>query len=125
VNSGLAAAKGARTVLLVTYKRDGTAVGTPVSIAFDGQRAYFRTYDRSWKAKRLRNNPSVKLSPSTFFGKPRGDAIHARARLLEGEQAAAAARALARQHPVLQGLLVPLAHRLKRYQTLHYEVHPG
>jgi uncharacterized protein len=125
VSGGLAAVMGARTVLLVTYKRDGTAVSTPVSIAFDGQRAYFRTYDKAWKSKRLRNNPSVELTPSTFFGKPRGDVIHARARLLEGEQAATAARALARQHPVLQGILVPLAHRLKRYKTLHYEVHPG
>jgi hypothetical protein len=42
--------------------------------------------------------------------------------LLKGEQARAAAQALARHHRVLQGLLVPLAHRLLRYQTVHYEL---
>ena len=31
-----------RRCLLTTYKRDGTPVGTPVSIAFEGDRAFFR-----------------------------------------------------------------------------------
>jgi hypothetical protein len=35
----LASLKNSKTILLTTYKRDGTAVGTPVSIAFDGDRA--------------------------------------------------------------------------------------
>jgi hypothetical protein len=43
--------------------------------------------------------------------------------LLDGEQARLAAQALARRHRVLQGLLVPLAHRLRRYRTMHYELH--
>jgi hypothetical protein len=53
-----------------------------------------------------------------------GPAIHARARLLDGDEARRAGRMLARTHPLLQGLLVPLAHRLMRYQTLHYELTP-
>ena len=32
-----------RTALLTTYKRDGTPVATPVTIAVDGDRAYVRT----------------------------------------------------------------------------------
>jgi uncharacterized protein len=35
---------------------------------------------------------------------------------------AVAARALARRHRVLQAILVPAAHRLMRYRTLHYEL---
>ena len=31
------------TVLLTTYRRDGTPVGTAVNIAVDGDRAYVRT----------------------------------------------------------------------------------
>ena len=38
MSAAFAPVKHARTVLLTTYKRDGTAVGTPVSIAFDGDR---------------------------------------------------------------------------------------
>jgi uncharacterized protein len=111
-----------KTVLLTTYKRDGTPIPTPVSIAFDGDRAFFRSYDKAWKTKRLRNNPDVEVSPSTLGGKPAGAAVHAQARLLEGDEARRAARALARRHRVLQALLVPMAHRVMRYQTMHYEL---
>jgi len=114
-----------RTVLLTTYRSDGTPVGTPVNIAVDGDRAFIRTYDRAWKAKRLRNNPNVEVAPSTVRGKPTGPAIRAQARLLDGEEAKFAARALARKHRILQGILVPLAHRLARYKTLHYELTPA
>jgi uncharacterized protein len=117
-------AKNAKTILLTTYKRDGTAVGTPVSIAFDGDRAFFRSYDKAWKTRRLRNNPRVQIAPSTMRGKPTGPAVQARATLLAGEQARIAARALARSHPVLQAVLVPTAHRLLRYRTMHYELRP-
>ncbi|HYB87135.1 MAG TPA: PPOX class F420-dependent oxidoreductase [Streptosporangiaceae bacterium] len=124
VTSDLATARTAKTILLTTYKRDGTAVGTPVSIAFDGDRAFFRSYDKAWKARRLRNNPRVEFAPATLRGKPLGPPVQARAVLLEGEQAQIAARALARSHRLLQGVLVPLAHRLRGYQTMHYELEP-
>lgn len=113
-----------KTILLTSYRRDGTPVATPVSIAFDGDRAFFRTWDTAWKAKRLRRNPSVEIAPSTFRGEPMGPAIRASARLLSGDEAKQARRALAARHPVLQGLLVPLGHRLLRYRTLHYELIP-
>ena len=124
MSAGFASVKNAKTVLLTTYKRDGTPVGTPVSIAFDGDRAFFRSYDKAWKTRRLRHNPRVRVAPSTVRGKPTGPAIEARATLLDGEQARVAARALARRHRVLQAVLVPTAHRLMRYQTMHYELLP-
>jgi PPOX class probable F420-dependent enzyme len=124
VGSGLAPLIDAKTILLTTYKRDGTPVQTPVSIAFDGDQAFFRSYDKAWKTKRLRGNPRVEAAPCTLFGKRTGPAVQARATLLRGEQAARAARALARRHRVLQGILVPLAHRLRHYQTMHYQLSP-
>jgi hypothetical protein len=124
MSAGFGPVKDAKTILLTTYKRDGTAVGTPVSIAFDGDRAFFRSYDKAWKTKRLRRDPRVRVAPSTVRGKPTGPAIQARATLLEGEQAHVAARALARRHRVLQAVLVPTAHRLMRYRTMHYELEP-
>jgi uncharacterized protein len=124
MNAALGPIRDAKTILLTTYKRDGTAVATPVSVAFDGERAFFRSYDRAWKTKRLRRNPAVRAAPATLRGKPKGPAIRARATLLDGEQARVAARALARRHRVLQAILVPAAHRLMRYRTLHYELVP-
>ena len=117
-----APAWSAKTILLTTYKRDGTAVPTPVSIAFDAGRMFFRSYDKAWKTKRLRNNPAVTFAASTLRGKPLGPLVRAQATLLEGEQAAVAARALGRHHRLLQGILVPVAHRLLGYRTMHYEL---
>ena len=118
----LSSLKDTKTVLLTTYKRDGTTVDTPVSIAFDGDRAFFRSYDKAWKTKRLRRNPSVRVAPATVRGTATGPALPARATLLAGEDARIAARALARRHRVLQGAVVPLMHRLSRYRTMHYEL---
>ncbi len=122
MNTGLVPIRDAKTILLTTYKRDGTAVATPVSVAFDGERAFFRSYDKAWKTKRLRHDPAVQAAPATLRGKPTGPAIRARATLLDGEQAHVAARALARRHRILQAILVPAAHRLMRYCTMHYEL---
>ena len=112
----------AKTVLLTTYKRDGSAVATPVSIAFDEDRAFFRTWHKAWKSKRLARNPDVEVAPCTLRGKPAGHALSARATLLQGRDARVAATALARRHPVLQRVLVPVTHRLMRYRTMHYEL---
>lgn len=110
------------TILLHTKKRDGSWVPTPVSIAVHDDRAYIRTYAKAGKSKRLRNFPEVQFCPSTFRGKPTGATVHANARLLDGDEARTAARLLSRKYPVLHGLLVPLAHRLMRTATLHYEL---
>ncbi len=72
-----------KTILLTTYRRDRTPVATPVSIAFDGDRAFFRTWHKAQKAKRLRNNPNVEVAPSTLRGEPTGPAIPAKATLLK------------------------------------------
>ena len=111
-------------VLLTTYKRDGTPIGTPVSIVVDGDRAFVRTFDTAWKLKRIRNNPEVKVAPSTWRGRPTGPAIRARARALEGEESAYAGRLLARKHPILHRFLVPLIHRLRGNETMHIELRP-
>jgi len=120
--STLSSLKDTKTVLLTTYKRDGTPVDTPVSLAFDGNRAFFRSYDKAWKTKRLRNNPRVRVAPATVKGTATGPAIEARAILLDGADARLAARTLARRHRVLQAVLVPVMHRLARYRTMHYEL---
>ena len=114
-----------RTALLTSYRRDGSPVQTPVTIAINGDRAFIRTYDRSGKAKRMRRDPRVEVAPSTVRGKPRGEAVPATSRLLSGAEAERAARAIARRQRVLQGILVPLLHRAKGYRTLHYELLPA
>ena len=111
-----------KTVLLETRKRDGTWVGTPVSIVVDGDRAYFRSYDAAGKAKRLRNFPEVRVSPSTWRGRPTGPAVAGTTRLLTEEESTRVRALLAAKHPLLHGRLVPAIHRRKGWTTLHYEL---
>jgi PPOX class probable F420-dependent enzyme len=117
-----------KTVLLTSYRRDGTPVRTPLSLAVDGHRGVFRTYESAWKTRRMRRNTSIELAPCTTTGRPTGPAIRATARRLDGTEAAQAARLLRRKYPLLHGVTVPLAHRLGRAKTgrtVHYEAVPG
>ena len=114
---------GEKVVLLQTRKRDDSWVDTPVNIAVRGDRAYFRTPGKATKSKRLRNFPEVQIRPCTWSGKPTGEgSMTAHARLLSGEESEAAGRLIDRKYPVLQHLLVRLAHKIMRTPTLHYEL---
>jgi PPOX class probable F420-dependent enzyme len=110
------------TVLLTTYRRDGTPVDTPVSIVVQGDRAFFRTYERAGMMKRIRSHPDIEIRPCTFTGRPTGPPIRAHARLLSETESALPRRLLARKHPILHGILVPLGHRLRGDRTVHLEL---
>ena len=85
-----------RTALLTTYRRGGEPVGTPLSIAVTGGKAYFVTASDSGKARRLAGNPDVTLAPCTLSGKVTGEAVAGRARRLEPEERRRAAKGLLR-----------------------------
>jgi PPOX class probable F420-dependent enzyme len=73
-------------VLLTTFKRDGTAVASPVWIVGlpDG-RVGFYTSSGSGKAKRLVHTPRVLLQPSNANGKKlHGEQIEANAVMVAG-----------------------------------------
>jgi PPOX class probable F420-dependent enzyme len=116
-----------KTIRLTTFRKDGTAGTSPVSIAVDGDRAYVRTYERAIKARRIRRNASVEFGSATMSGKPIGPMLSAQARLLEGDEYRQAARLLRRKYPVLHGVVVPSVHRLMRSKygrTMHAELLP-
>ncbi len=112
------------TVRLTTFRRDGTPVGTPVSLAVEGGRAVVRTYESSGKFKRIRNDPMVEIAPSTFRGEATGPWLRARARVLHGAAAEHARRLITTKHPWLHGVLVPVVHRLTGKRTVYLEVVP-
>ena len=99
-----------RQILLTTYRRDGTPVGTPVHVAVEGDVAYVRTFDPSGKLKRMRNNADVDIAPATLRGRATGPSSHARARILDGDESAHAAHLLATKYPLLHGRLIPWYH---------------
>lgn len=112
------------TVLVTSFRRDGTPVGTPVHIAVEDDRAFFRSYDQAWKTKRIRRNPVIEIAPCTMRGRPTGPAMQAQARILAEPDAIIAAEALARKYPVMHRWLIPFLHRRRGYTTVHFEVEP-
>ena len=110
-------------ILLTTFRRDGSPVGTPVNVAVkDADHAYIRTWATSGKARRMAQNPEVTVAPSTGRGTQTGPTVKATARLLEGPEDQAAAVTIDRKYPFLQKRLVHLAHRVRHLQTVHYEL---
>ena len=71
-----------RHISITTFKRDGTPVSVPVWCAADhGSLLVFSEAD-SWKVKRIRRDPHVRLAPCSARGTPRGPAVDADASLV-------------------------------------------
>jgi PPOX class probable F420-dependent enzyme len=96
--------------LLVTYRRNGEKVPTPVWFARDGDRLFIRTQADSAKVKRVEHIAEVLIAPCTPRGKPLGAARRARARVVrDPEEALRAERALAQKYRVARRLYHQLA----------------
>ncbi|UGY92069.1 PPOX class F420-dependent oxidoreductase [Streptomyces gobiensis] len=111
-----------RRIRLTTYNRDGSPVGSVAHIAVEGDHAYVRVRSRAEKTARLRRYPEAELTHATLGGTPAGAPMKARLRRLEGHEARHAARRLARKHPLMHGVLVPLGYVLRLDRPVHYEL---
>ncbi|NGX06721.1 PPOX class F420-dependent oxidoreductase [Mycobacteroides franklinii] len=75
----------ANYVSFTSYRKDGTAVSSPVWIAPDDGKLYFFSEVGAYKVKRIRRNPSVTLQPCDVRGKLTAGApiVEGTARVLE------------------------------------------
>ena len=71
--SDVAALDRHRYVSLATFRRDGTAVATPVWFAAAGDRLYVFSAGDSGKVKRLRNSPRARVAPCDARGGIKGE----------------------------------------------------
>jgi uncharacterized protein len=71
-----------RYISITTYRRDGSAVATPVWVTASGDRLYVWTGPQTGKAKRIRRNPAVTIAPCTARGQLTGPAIPASAQVV-------------------------------------------
>jgi PPOX class probable F420-dependent enzyme len=87
VQTDFADLDGHQHCLLVTYKRDGTAIPTPVWFArdADGRRLYVWTEHQAFKAKRLGRDARALVAPCSPRGVPLGAPIAARGRVLTSD----------------------------------------
>ena len=86
--------QGHKYVLLHTFRRSGEGVPTPVWFGLADGTLYFRTYADAPKVTRIRANPRVLLGPCDVRGKPKGDLIEGRARVLPVAEEGAAEKAI-------------------------------
>jgi uncharacterized protein len=113
-----------KRALLVTYRRDGTPVPTPVWAAPAGGRLYVRSERDAGKLKRLRNDSRLLLAPCTVRGRPLGAPFEAHARMLGLEQEPLAERALAARYGLGRELF-ERAMDVLRIDMCYLEITPG
>ena len=71
---------------LVTFRKNGIGVHTPVWFAGDDDRLYVFSNPKSGKLKRIRNNPRVEIAPCTMRGKVVGPQFPATVRILPQQE---------------------------------------
>lgn len=70
-------------ISLTTFKRDGTAVATPVWVTREGDQLYVITDANSGKAKRLRNSARAEVATCDMRGNVTGGSVEAAGVLLD------------------------------------------
>ena len=93
-------------VSLVTFRRDTTAVATPVWFAAMGDEFGVITETNAGKVKRVRNNPAVTLQLCDIKGSVNNDApvLAGTARLVTGAEALAVRKAIAKKYGPLYAI---------------------
>jgi uncharacterized protein len=97
---------GAKYLSLTTYRKDGTAVPTPVWLVRQGETLRVITQGKSGKVKRIRNNPAVLVAPCDSRGRLKGEQVRATATLLDEKQTQATAELITRRYGLLGRILM-------------------
>jgi uncharacterized protein len=95
---------GQHYCLLVTFRRSGEPVPTPVLFGMQDGKLYLRTDAATAKVGRIRNDPRVLVGPANSRGKPRGPLAHGTARLMSVDENDAAYAVLKRNYTPMQRL---------------------
>lgn len=87
-NKGLTQFANQRYLNMETYRKTGKPVATPVWFAEANGTLYTYSLDNAGKVTRIRNNPKVRIVPCDVRGKPNGEWVEAKARILDERGAA-------------------------------------
>ena len=101
---------------LTTFKKDGTAVATPVWVARDRQDLVVITDAGAGKAKRIRNNGRVLLAPCDMRGKVTGPSVDGNARLTDSTDTEYVAAQIKRKYG-LAYTAIGLLEKLRRRES--------
>lgn len=88
--------RGRKYIDLVTFRKSGVGVHTPVWFAEGDGSLFIFTNPKAGKMKRIRNNPRVEIAPSTIRGRALGPYVPATVRV--ASDAAAGREAIRRKY---------------------------
>lgn len=90
--------------LLVTFRRSGEPIPTPVLFGLKDGKLYLRTDVSTAKVTRIRNDSRVLVGPANSRGKPRGPLARGAARLMSVDENHAAYAVLKQNYTPMQRL---------------------
>jgi hypothetical protein len=96
----------AKYLLLTTFRKNGTAVPTPIWFARDGAELVVWTPTDSGKVKRIRRDGAVTVAACDVRGKQSGEASPATARLLDAAGTERARSLIVKRYGLLAWLTV-------------------
>ena len=107
---------GRRYVSLESYDADGRPRRTPLDSVLRGCVLYARTDVRTWKVKRIRGNPHVRVALCDRAGIVRGDWFEGEATVLEGEEREATEAVFDAEYGRMGNLFIASMARLKGHR---------
>jgi PPOX class probable F420-dependent enzyme len=111
--------------VVVTFKRNGQPVPTPVWFGLDDAgRMYVRTPRDAAKVKRLRHDPRVRVAPSTVRGRPLASAVEGTARVVPPTEEAHAEDSIQGNYGLFRRLYEGVGGALAREDLVYLEVTP-
>ena len=116
----LAQLGGQKYMSLETFKKNGQGVKTPVWFVLHENALYLYTKADSWKVKRIRNNPRVRVAACNFRGDIKGPWLDATASLVEGDERLAADALLDRKYFLKK--IFNILSRLNRHKRAMFKI---
>jgi PPOX class probable F420-dependent enzyme len=113
-----------RNVLLVSFRRDGQPVPTPVWFASTSNALYARSEADAGKIKRIRRDSRVLVASCDRRGRPLGPAHDAKARVLAGGETLVAETALAGRYGMTRRIVERLFFRGRQFAYLEVRLTP-
>lgn len=107
----------AKYVRLTTYRKDGTAVPTPVWVVRDGDELLVFSAPDAGKVKRIRRDGAVRIGPCDARGNAKGEEVPGQARILDVAGAQRTVNLIMRKYWIL-GPLTVLGGRIRRRGAL-------
>ena len=122
-NDKLAQFANQKYLNLESYRKDGRGVRTPLWFVEDNGVLYFYTVADSYKVKRIRNNPRVRVAPCDMRGAIKGEWVDATARRLDQAGARHADNLLNQKYGLVKRVLNFLA-KIRGHERAAFVIQP-